>query len=151
MATKIDHQNGDIYICVDRLEGDRAGGRIFSRRLAAPMDFSDLGGLLLCVETLLERQNFPQAFQRMRSFTRKAPGHPADCLPEGAMSANAVMDARGEVVTVVLRILTRRNTTWQGTLECVERGERDIFFSELEFLERMERYLKLRTREIGLP
>lgn len=49
-TTKIDHQNGVLRICVDRLEGNRAGGRVFSQRLTAPMSFSDLGGLLLQLE-----------------------------------------------------------------------------------------------------
>ena len=92
-TTKIDHQNGTIRICVDRLEGNRAGGRVLSQRLTAPMAFSDLGSLLLQLESLLERQNFPQAFQRMRSFTKEAPEYPAGLLPEGAMAAEAVTAA----------------------------------------------------------
>ena len=80
-TTKIDHRNGVLRICVDRLEGSRAEGRVVSRRLTAPMAFSDLGGLLLQLEALLERQNFPQAFQRMRSFTSETPEYPAGLLP----------------------------------------------------------------------
>ena len=141
-ATKIDHQNGTLHICVDRLDGNRASGRVVSRRLAAPMSFPDLGSLLLQLELLLERQNFPQAFQRMRSFTDEVPPHPAGLLPENAMTAEEVAAARGERATFVLRILTRQNATWQGILEWVEGGRRDRFSSDLEFLKLLERDLR---------
>ncbi len=146
-TTKIDHQNGAIRICVDRLEGNRAGGRVLSQRLTAPMAFSDLGSLLLQLESLLERQNFPQAFQRMRSFTKEAPEYPAGLLPEGAMAPEAVAAARGETATFVLRVLTRQNATWQGILEWLEGERRDRFSSDLEFLKLVEVHLGLPAQE----
>ena len=141
-TTKIDHQNGALRICVDRLEGSRAGGRVLSQRLTGPMAFSDLGSLLLQLEALLEKQNFPQAFQRMRSFTTETPEYPDGLLPEGAMPAAAVSEARGEKATFVLRILTRQNATWQGVLEWLEGERRDSFSSDLEFLKLLERDLR---------
>ena len=146
-TTKIDHQNGAIRICVDRLEGNRAGGRVLSQRLTAPMAFSDLGSLLLQLESLLERQNFPQAFQRMRSFTKETPEYPAGLLPEGAMAAEAVTAARGETATFVLRVLTRQNATWQGVLEWLEGEQRNSFSSDLEFLKLLEQDLRQIVKE----
>ena len=146
-TTKIDHQNGAIRICVDRLEGNRAGGRVLSQRLTAPMAFSDLGSLLLQLESLLEQQNFPQAFQRMRSFTKETPEYPAGLLPEGAMAPEAVASARGEAATFVLRVLTRQNATWQGVLEWLEGERRDSFSSDLEFLKLLERDLRQIVKE----
>ena len=144
-TTKIDHRNGVLRICVDRLEGSRTGGRVFSQRLTAPMEFTDLGGLLLQLEALLERQNFPQAFQRMRSFTKEAPEHPQGLLPQGAMSEETVEGAKGEKATFELHILTRQNATWQGVLEWLEGEERKNFSSDLEFLKLLEQDL----RQIG--
>lgn len=146
-TTKIDHQNGAIRICVDRMEGNRAGGRVLSQRLTAPMVFSDLGSLLLQLESLLERQNFPQAFQRMRSFTKETPEYPAGLLPEGAMEAETVAAARGQAATFVLRVLTRQNATWQGVLEWLEEGRRDSFSSDLEFLKLVQTHLGLPAQE----
>ena len=146
-TTKIDHQNGAIRICVDRLEGNRAGGRVLSQRLTAPMAFSDLGSLLLQLESLLEQQNFPQAFQRMRSFTKETPEYPAGLLPEDAMAAETVAEARGETATFVLRVLTRQNATWQGVLEWLEGERRDSFSSDLEFLKLLERDLRQIVKE----
>ena len=147
MPTKIDHQNGAIRICVDRMEGNRAGGRVLSQRLTAPMVFSDLGSLLLQLESLLERQNFPQAFQRMRSFTKETPEYPAGLLPEGAMEAETVAAARGQAATFVLRVLTRQNATWQGVLEWLEGEQRNSFSSDLEFLKLLEQDLRQIVKE----
>ena len=141
-TTKIDHRNGVLRICVDHLEGSRAGGQVFSQRLTEPLAFSDLGGLLLQLEALLERQNFPQASQRMRSFTKEPPEHPAGLLPQGAMPEETVEGARGEKATFVLRILTRQNATWQGVLEWLEGEQRNNFSSDLEFLKLLERDLR---------
>lgn len=146
-ATKIDHQNGVFRICVDRLEENQAGGRVFSRRLTAPMAFSGLGGLLLQLEALLEQQNFPQAFQRMRSFTGETPEYPSGLLPEGAMPAEEVEGARGEKATFVLHILTRQNATWQGVLEWLEGERRDRFSSDLELLNLLEQDLRQSSGE----
>ena len=146
-TTKIDHQNGVIRICVDRLEGNRAGGRVFSQRLTAPMSFSDLGGLLLQLEALLERQNFPQAFQRMRSFTSEAPEYPAGPVPPGGMSGETGGGGKGGEATLVLRILTRQNATWQGVLEWLEGEQRNNFSSDLEFLKLLEQDLRQSVKE----
>ena len=72
---KLNHQNGLIRVCVDDIAGNRVSGRVYSQRLTSPMAFLDLGGLLLQLEELLETQNFPQAFQRIRTFS-------PDKLPE---------------------------------------------------------------------
>ena len=150
MPTKIDHQNGAIRICVDRLEGNRAGGRVLSQRLTAPMAFSDLGSLLLQLESLLERQNFPQAFQRMRSFTKEAPEYPAGLLPEGAMAPEAVAAARGETATFVLRVLTRQNATWQGSFLWVEENRAREFKSTLELMMLIDKALKEHLGKDGI-
>ena len=142
MTTRIGHQNGVIRICVDRLEGEQIGGRVLSQRLTAPMDFSDLGSLLLQLEALLERQNFPQAFQRIRSFTGSVQEHAESLLPEGALTKEAVERARGKMATFVLHILTRRNATWQCVLEWLEGERRAWFSSELELLKALNGHLE---------
>ena len=81
---KLNHQNGLIRVCVDDIAGNRVSGRVYSQRLTSPMAFLDLGGLLLQLEELLETQNFPQAFQRIRTFSPdKLPERSDGVLPEG--------------------------------------------------------------------
>lgn len=137
---KLNHQNGLIRVCVDDIAGNRVSGRVYSQRLTSPMAFLDLGGLLLQLEELLETQNFPQAFQRIRTFSPdKLPERSDGVLPEGAMSPEEVSAASGKRATFILHVLTRQNATWQGTVDWLCGGEPDAFSSDLEFLKLVER------------
>ena len=139
MADKVTAENGGIRICVDRVEGALVRGRAFSRRLTGPMSFSDLGSLLLQLERLLEEQNFPQAFQRSRSFADDArESRSAGLLPEGGMSEEAVARAAGERATLTLHICTRRMSTWQGVVNWLDQGTLSHFASDLELLRLLE-------------
>lgn len=70
MPAKMNHYDAALRVCVDSLEAGSIRGRVVSRRLTAPITFGDLGDLLLQVEEVLNRQNFPQAFERTRSFVK---------------------------------------------------------------------------------
>lgn len=140
MPTKLNHQNGIFRICVDHVDEDRVSGRVFSRRLTAPILFSDLGGLLLQLENLLESQNFPQSFQRIRSFRQQEPEFHDAVLPENALSEQAVRAAKGERATCVLSVVSRQNATWQGTIDWLDGAQPKSFSSDLEFLKLLETY-----------
>ena len=127
---KLNHQNGLIRVCVDDIAGNRVSGRVYSQRLTSPM------------EELLEAQNFPQAFQRIRTFSPdKLPERSDGVLPEGAMSPEEVSAASGKRATFILHVLTRQNATWQGTVDWLCGGEPDAFSSDLEFLKLVERHI----------
>ena len=57
-----------LRICIDRIDSGNISGWIYSQRLSQPMQFNDLVSLLLSLDELFDVQNYPQAFQRMRSF-----------------------------------------------------------------------------------
>lgn len=141
MPEKLDHHNGVLRLCIDQATGGHISGRIYSRRLSAPLSFSDMGSLLLQLEQLMDSQNFPQAFQRIRSFAKEGPQYPPSLLPEDAMSPETVAEAQGALATCTLRIITRKNATWQGDL--VWSGQEDpvSFSSDLEFLTLVEDYV----------
>lgn len=136
MPIKLSHENSVLKICVDSAEvGVR--GRIYGLRLRKPLEFSDMGSLLLQVERLMDSQNFPQAFQRIRSFQKKGPEYPPSVLPEDGMAQAQVDEARGELSTFLLHVVSRQNATWQGRLAWP--GEAPVeFSSDLELLDQVE-------------
>lgn len=140
MPTKLNHQNGMFRICVDHVDEDRVSGRVFSRRLTAPILFSDLGGLLLQLENLLESQNFPQSFQRIRSFRQQELEFHDAVLPENALSEQVVRAAKGQMATCVLSVVSRQNATWQGIIDWLDGAQPKSFSSDLEFLKLLETY-----------
>lgn len=143
MSTRLSHRNAVLRVCVDRVENACASGAVYSQRLTAPMAFSNMGGLILQLERLLEEQNFPQAFQRLRSFTEPEPVRPVPLLPEGAMDAEAVSAARGRKASFDLSILSRRNATWQGRVDWLDGSPAQSFASDLELLDLVERRLEI--------
>ena len=116
MSIRLNHNSAALRVCVDRAEQGRISGRVFGQRLVRPIVFTDIGDLLLQVEAVLDAQNFPQAFQRVRTFV---PGKmeqqpPAALGVEDGIPAGEVAAAAGQVTTFLLSVVTRRNTTWQG-------------------------------------
>lgn len=135
-------QNSAMKVCIDTATASTVEGRVFGRRLAAPMPFLGLGDLLLRLERLMDGQNFPQAYQRIRSFQKKqAVVYGTPHLPEGAMGEESVASAAGEVTTFFLRVLSRQSATWQGNVDWLDGSDPQEFSSDLEFLSLLEERL----------
>lgn len=128
---KLNYFNASLRVCVDRLEHGAAGGRMYGPRLTEPLIFDDLNGLLLQTDEILDAQNFPRAYQRKRSFA--PPAQQMEISGE-FMNAAAVAGHKGSVCTFVISILSRQNTTWQGTVDWLDGRAAAAFTSELELL-----------------
>ena len=129
------HNNSVLRICVDRTADHSIGGRILSRRLTAPLSFSDLSDLVLQMEAVFEHQNFPQAYQRMRTFLRsEKEASVAAADPAHGMSEAAVRDGCGAIATFEVTVVSRRNSTWQGFVNWLDGSDSLDFASYLELM-----------------
>lgn len=136
MPEKLSHKNAALKICVDATDGG-VRGRVYGLRLRQPMEFQDMGSFLLQVERLMDSQNFPQAFQRIRSFQKKGPEYPPSVLPEDGMTQAQVDEAQGDLATFLLQVVSRQNATWQGRVTWP--GEPPMeFSSDLALLDLVE-------------
>ena len=137
MTDKLNHQTAALRVCVDRAQAGRVSGTVYSRRLRRPMPFADMGSLLLQVDAVLDAQNFPQAFQRSRTFqekgTRSPSAYAADSLEEG-LTEETVEEARGEIATFLLSVITRRSSSWQGQVDWLDGAPVGMFSSALELI-----------------
>ena len=138
---RLNYNSTKLRICVDSAEGGLIGGRVYSMRLKEVLFFPDLNGLVLRLDRLMDEQNYPQAFQRKRTFRAAAPMQRKDSPDDAAddddrpyMDAETVAAAVGEKATFMLQVLSRRNTNWQGFVDFLDGdGDRE-FESELGFL-----------------
>ena len=130
------HDNSALRICVDSMNDHSVSGRVFSRRLVKAIEFTDLSSLFLRLEQLFDRQRFPQAFQRMRVIVRDTLWQDAASAVDasGGMSEEMVSAQRGTVATFDLRIISRRNATWQGNVDWLDGSARQEFSSTLALL-----------------
>jgi len=128
---KLGYNNSYFRVCVDKKP---LGGRIVGQRTSVPIDFNDVGDLLLKIETVLDTQDFPRAFQRKRTF-----GEPQQTVRRDEeqqvifMSIDEVTAAKGEISTFELRVNARQNASWQGRLDFLD-GEQKQFMSALELI-----------------
>jgi len=149
---KINHYMAYLRVAVDSLEDGRLSGRVYSQRLTEPLLFRDAADLLLQIEDLLDKQDFPRAFQRKRTFDDKKSRKPEkqemvkdegedDTEPKN-MDEETVINEKGAVLTFDIHVITRQNTTWQGYLDWLDGTEKRAYNSVLELLALITREMK---------
>ena len=90
MAIQLNYQAAALRVCVDTAEAGCYGGRVVGQRLSDPIHFRDITDFVTQVDALLDAQRFPQAFQRIRSFTDKSlPDVPAVTSKEEMSAAES--------------------------------------------------------------
>jgi hypothetical protein len=146
----LNYDTSKFRICVDDIENNIVSGKVFSRRLKDPIDFPDLNSLVLRLDKLMDEQNYPQAFQRKRSFKPPAPrtARSSGSIEEHDdgrpyMDEKTVSAAAGAKATFVLQVISRQNTNWQGFVDFLDGGGNKDFESELGFLELVKAFLIL--------
>jgi len=134
---KLSKSNSSLRVCVDSIAHGQISGRVYGQRLEKPLYFADIGDMLLQIDDVMNAQDYPRAFQRMRSFDQEekaAPPLPAAEISGAFMSKQAVEESAGEAATFCLNVNTRQNTTWQGSLDWLDGQEPLAFRSVLELI-----------------
>ena len=133
---KLNYNTAVFKLCLD----SKTSGKIAGQRLREPIPFSDLPEMLLKIDYVMDMQDYPRAFQRKRQFEiaeKKVSDIPYAASPDDMMSAESVEGCSGGLVTLMLQVMTRQNSTWQGTVTA--NSERFIFESVLNLLEVIEK------------
>ena len=58
---KFNHASSYFRICIDKIEDINASGKVYSQRLLKPFSFYDIKDLIMKIEFVLDKQNFPRA------------------------------------------------------------------------------------------
>lgn len=113
-------------ICIDTYENKVPCGRIYNEFYENGVSFTGTIELLLAIDSMLEKMNWPQSYSAHRVFRDPeeyhAPDEAADKIKEGKLA------------TFALRILFRQNASWQGSLQWYEGKQDESFRSVLELL-----------------
>jgi hypothetical protein len=149
---KLNYNTAKLRVCVDRVDGSVVSGRVFSQRLKEVLVFPDLNSLVLRLDRLMDEQNYPQAFQRKRTFSAApsaSKGSKAGKTENAADDDAPYMDEKtaesavGERATFVLQVLSRQNANWQGTVDFLDGAGNREFESELDFLALVNAFLSV--------
>lgn len=120
------NQYRTTVICVDSFDSGLLVGRLSNPALEDGEMFSGVMELLRKMEALLDGMEFPQSFTARRSFQP----------PEGRTAGSGELGTirRGGLATFAVRIMFRRNSSWQGSITWLEGDQRESFRSVLELL-----------------
>lgn len=132
-----------MVVCIDRADGGNESGRLYSCYSREPDRFEDQYQLLLMMEQVMERINYPQPSVALRRYGKKeGKKEPVKYArherPEKVLEQTELLSYRGEEATYAVRIQYRQNATWQGELLWLEHNEVHGFSSELEMLKLMD-------------
>ncbi|MBP1737221.1 MAG: hypothetical protein H6Q60_1102 [Oscillospiraceae bacterium] len=124
-----------LRVCVDSGTGGELSGMAYSQRLTEPLVFSNLIRLILMLDQLMDEQNFPQAYQRARTFQEKAPRPVSSAAAPGeGLAADIVQSATGAAGAFTLFITSRREASWQGTIDWEDGSAPVSFASALQLI-----------------
>lgn len=127
-------------ICADKVDDDIAG-RAFCPLTAECIIFSGMGELLVKMDELFDRVGYPQAFQNKRSFDNdKERSNLYRGIPERERTALDMVSQFGEQTTFDVMVMSRKNTSWQGSVYQVDGTFIAEFDGEIELLSTLIKY-----------
>lgn len=120
-----------VAVCIDTKEET---GRLYHRYKEGPVVFRQFTELILRMEELFDRLDYPQAALEIRRFD-KGKGNGVIKLPmEPVVSPDKLTARRGELATFLVHVKWRQNASWQGEALWVEQDRKEFFESELDLL-----------------
>lgn len=125
-----------ISICIDdRLSGDYKG-RLIEPYGTGTQLFYGTADLLLQMDELYDRWNYPQKSMRSRSFCKETEAVLPVNIRKGDfhMNMKKVQESRGRKGTFIVQVQYRQNATWQGQVVWAEENRKEYFRSALELM-----------------
>ena len=126
------YHNTGITVCIDKSINGTLCGRLICPIIPHPRQFKDVGSMLLQIEEMLDTIGYPCAFQRLRSFNNEPPKYSKPNYSEKVIPI-LPEQKKGELMTLVVRVISRQNASWQGIIE-LGGGKILKFQSALAFL-----------------
>lgn len=123
-----------VCICIDEIKEGLTEGRMYHCYSDAPMIFTNQLQLLAEMEKLFERLNFPQASTRDRTLKPKKIQTGTDKEAEVVRDEQNIKNQVGRKASFIVRVNSRQNATWQGSISWAEKGVTKHFRSALELL-----------------
>ena len=132
-----DYPANGFRICVDTEEQDMAG-RIYSLLAPEVITYSGWNELFLKMDAIFDRVGYPQAFQEKRCFTGGTRAASYQGSPKRLQPQEAVTHERGQLWTVDVVVISRRDASWQGIVYDLDRQELGQFDGELGLMKILE-------------
>ncbi|SFQ36104.1 hypothetical protein SAMN02910358_01761 [Lachnospiraceae bacterium XBB1006] len=130
----IDSKYRNTIVCIDSYEERILKGRVYNPYVNGEIGFVSLMDFIHVIEGMLEKMNFPQAYETKRTFQGKG--------DDDFVVQTCDPTVRGRIATFELKIFFRQNASWQGTLGWLDKKEEESFRSALEMMILMDSALQ---------
>lgn len=127
-----------VSICIDEIKEELVEGRMYHCYSESPVLFSNQLQLMTEMETLYDRLNFPQASTRDRTLKAGKVQTVKSKEAEAVRDEQDVKNQVGRKASFIVRVHSRQNATWQGSISWTEKGVTKHFRSALELLKLMD-------------
>ncbi len=130
-------------ICIDEYQDGRMRGRLYNNYYAEPIVFANVIQLLKKMEAIFDSFEHPQKTMEPRKFGDKG-RNPEKIIGQDALMQRKPQEANGKVATFHVRVIFRKNASWQGIVCWVDGEKRENFRSVLELLMLMDEAIESR-------
>lgn len=137
-----------VNVCVDESLDGEIAGRLYHCYQKGPLTFSNLVQLLRTMEKFFDDIQFPQSSTRSRSFYASDTQNREK--KQRVTDQNDIVSQRGKKGTFIITVKFRQNSTWQGELFWMERGEKQNFSSTLDLIKIIDGDLTLTEIETSI-
>lgn len=125
-----------ITVCVDESQASEISGRLYHGYSQEPQSFENVVQLIRYMADFYDSIRFPESSVVLREFTSEK--RAMEELHEKSMEYQQLMEQNGICATFHIFVKYRQNATWQGSVNWVEKKEKQQFRSALELLKLIE-------------
>lgn len=120
-------------ICIDEYRDGEMGGRIYNHYYGEPIGFENVMQLLKKLEAMFDRFGCPQRTLKQRNFPGKPP-KPVKLAEQKGQAGFMPQEDMGKIATFYVKVMFRKNASWQGNVQWVDAEETQSFRSVFELL-----------------
>lgn len=127
------------FICVDEYGTKGMKGRLYNTFNKEIREFDTIFSLIMSMEKLFNQYEYPDGRIVLRSFKEEV----QEEFGSGDTQGEALQYVmQGKEATFLVKVLFRRNATWQGTVLWMDARRKESFRSAFELMALMDSALK---------
>ena len=133
-----------ICVCIDGVSADKDYlGEIWDQYDNKPLEFRNMTDMLLHMEKLYDKWNFPQSSTQTRTFRDDGAGRGGPKASLEERHTDWIWERKGRLATFVVHVKYRQNAEWQGDILWVERQKKVSFDSSLTLVKLIDNAVSL--------
>ena len=127
-----------VVLCIRESRSDAMRGELYHSYSTASIPFENAQQMVLEMEKLYDRLNFPHPGTNERSFTKPHKNGEHITEKDKIMKDEELLSKHGDLGTFIVRVQHRQNSSWQGRITWMEQDKTINFRSVWEMVKLIE-------------